>query len=337
MEEITLLGLTDEEVHERSEDGRVNKDPETTSRSTWQIVYANVFNPVNAIMLALFVLILIAGFPADGLFVGVVIGNSFIGVSQEMYARSELQKLQLLNSPNVRVFRNAEEVNIEAQAIVQDDLVIVGAGDQIVVDGEVLRTSGLEIDESLLTGESDPISKAIGDEVLSGSFVNAGSGIFQAKRVGSESYANSLALEAKRFSLVDSELRKGINKILRYVTPRFFIKNTLKEVYYDKTKLTDKKIDTYRDLILRENNRESFINRTNSSPVDYTQRLKSIVIPAQIIWGNEDEWISVDNAKLFSEALPNNRVDIMKETGHLPMEERPYESLELFLNFINEN
>ena len=129
----------------------------------------------------------------------------------------------------------------------------------------------------------------------------------------------------------------GINKILRYVTPRFFIKNTLKEVYYDKTKLTDKKIDTYRDLILRENNRESFINRTNSSPVDYTQRLKSIIIPAQIIWGNEDEWISVDNAKLFSEALPNNRVDIMKETGHLPMEERPYESLELLLNFINEN
>ena len=129
----------------------------------------------------------------------------------------------------------------------------------------------------------------------------------------------------------------GINKILRYVTPRFFIKNTLKEVYYDKTKLTDKKIDTYRDLILRENNRESFINRTNSSPVDYTQRLKSIVIPTQILWGNEDEWISVDNAKLFSEALPNNRVDIMKETGHLPMEERPYESLELFLNFINEN
>ena len=129
----------------------------------------------------------------------------------------------------------------------------------------------------------------------------------------------------------------GINKVLRYVTPRFFIKNTLKEVYYDKTKLTDKKIDTYRDLILRENNRESFINRTNSSPVDYTQRLKSIVIPTQILWGNEDEWISVDNAKLFSEALPNNRVDIMKETGHLPMEERPYESLELLLNFINEN
>ena len=129
----------------------------------------------------------------------------------------------------------------------------------------------------------------------------------------------------------------GINKILRYVTPRFFIKNTLKEVYFDKTKLTDKKIDTYRDLILRENNRESFINRSNSEPVDYTSRLKLINCPTQIIWGNEDEWIPVENAKFFSKSIQNTRVDIMQETGHLPMEERPYESLELLLNFINSN
>ena len=129
----------------------------------------------------------------------------------------------------------------------------------------------------------------------------------------------------------------GINKILRYVTPRFFIKNTLKEVYFDKTKLTDKKIDTYRDLILRENNRESFINRSNSEPVDYTSRLKLITCPTQIIWGNEDEWIPVENAKFFSKSIQNTRVDIMQETGHLPMEERPYKSLELLLNFINSN
>ena len=129
----------------------------------------------------------------------------------------------------------------------------------------------------------------------------------------------------------------GINKIIRYVTPRFFIKNTLKEVYFDKTKLTDKKIDTYRDLILRKNNRESFINRSNSEPVDYTSRLKLITCPTQIIWGNEDEWIPVENAKFFSKSIQNTRVDIMQETGHLPMEERPYESLELLLNFINSN
>ena len=129
----------------------------------------------------------------------------------------------------------------------------------------------------------------------------------------------------------------GINKILRYVTPRFFIKNTLKEVYFDKTKLTDKKIDTYRDLILRENNRESFINRSNSKPVDHTKRLKLITAPTQILWGNEDEWIPVENAKFFSQSITNNTVDIMYETGHIPMEERPYESLELFLNFIKSN
>ena len=215
MKGIAVQGLTHEEVIERTNDGRVNKDPETTSRSTWQIVYANVFNPVNAIMLALFVLILIAGFPADGLFVGVVISNSVIGVSQEIYARRELEKLQLLNSPSVRVIRNGAEEEVAADEVVQDDLVVTGAGDQIVVDGDVLETQGLEIDESLLTGESDPIAKEVGDEVLSGSFVNAGTGIFKVTRVGADSYANALALEAKRFSLVDSELRRGINSILR--------------------------------------------------------------------------------------------------------------------------
>jgi cation-transporting ATPase E len=212
---VAVQGLTLQEVAERTNDGRSNTDPETTSRSTWQIVYANVFNPVNAIMLALFVLILVAGFPADGLFVGVVISNSVIGVSQEVYARRELEKLQLLNSPSVRVIRDGVEGEIAAVEVVQDDLVITGAGDQIVVDGDVLETKGLEIDESLLTGESDPIAKKIGDEVLSGSFVNAGTGIFKVTRVGAESYANALALEAKQFSLVDSELRRGINSILR--------------------------------------------------------------------------------------------------------------------------
>lgn len=210
-----MQGLTLQEVAERTNDGRSNTDPETTSRSTWQIIYANVFNPVNAIMLALFVLILVAGFPADGLFVGVVISNSVIGVTQEVYARRELEKLQLLNSPSVKVIRDGIEGEIAAVEVVQDDLVITGAGDQIVVDGDVLETKGLEIDESLLTGESDPIAKKVGDEVLSGSFVNAGTGVFKVTRVGAESYANALALEAKQFSLVDSELRRGINSILR--------------------------------------------------------------------------------------------------------------------------
>ena len=128
-----------------------------------------------------------------------------------------------------------------------------------------------------------------------------------------------------------------INKLLRYVTPRFFIKNTLKEVYYDKTKLTKQKIDTYRDMVLRENNRESFIDRSLLKPQDYTDRLKFISTPTQIIWGNEDAWIPVSNATLFEKELPNTVINIMQKTGHIPMEERPLESLNLLLNFINSN
>ena len=128
-----------------------------------------------------------------------------------------------------------------------------------------------------------------------------------------------------------------IKDILRYVTPRFFIKNTLKEVYHDESKLTDKKIDTYRDLILREDNREAFIYRSKNKSVDYTDRLTEIKIPTQILWGDNDAWIPVENAKLFAEKISNVKVDIMKDTGHIPMEERPEESLKLFVDFIKSN
>ena len=211
----TFDGLNSGEVATRKNNGQTNKAPETTSRSLSEIIYANVFNPVNAIMLALFVLILIAGFPADGLFVGVVIGNSVIGVAQEVYARRELMKLQLLNAPNVFVRRDGEEKEIDSEEIVLDDLLVISAGDQVVVDGDVIQSNSLEIDESLLTGESDAIVKETNDELLSGSFVNAGSGTYRARRIGADSYANTLAMEAKQFELVDSELRNGINIILR--------------------------------------------------------------------------------------------------------------------------
>ena len=210
-------GLTTDEVERRTAEGKTNEAPEGTTRSTSQIVFANIFNPVNAIMLALFVLILIAGFPADGLFVGVVISNSVIGIAQELYARRELRKLELLNAPAARVRRDGTEQEIAVDTIVSDDIVLLAPGDQVVVDGEVIASLGLELDESLLTGEADPIDKNLGDEVLSGSFVNAGSGEYRATKVGAESYANTLAAEAKKFTLVDSELRKGINLILRFL------------------------------------------------------------------------------------------------------------------------
>jgi cation-transporting P-type ATPase E len=208
-------GLTDAEVRQRRADGRANTVPTGTSRTVGQIVFANVFNPVNAIMLSLFALILVAGFPADGLFVGVVASNAIIGIVQELYARRELHKLQLLNAPRARVVRDGTEHEVDVADIVADDVVLLAPGDQIVVDGAVLWSDGLEIDESLLTGESDPVDKDADDEVLSGSFVAAGSGACRATRVGAESYANSLAEQAKQFDLVDSELRRGINTVLK--------------------------------------------------------------------------------------------------------------------------
>ena len=208
-------GLTSAEVAERRADGRVNTSPRGTSRTAGQIVFANVFNPVNAIMLSLFILILIAGFPADGLFVGVVVSNTVIGIAQELYARHELRKLQLLNAPHARVIRDGVEHNIDVDDIVVDDVVLLVPGDQVVIDGTVLWADGLEADESLLTGEADPVDKDVDDEVLSGSFVSAGSGACRAVRVGAQSYANTLAEEAKTFTLVDSELRRGINKVLK--------------------------------------------------------------------------------------------------------------------------
>ena len=111
----------------------------------------------------------------------------------------------------------------------------------------------------------------------------------------------------------------------------------LKEVYYDESKLSNKKIETYRDLILRESNRQSFIDRAYIKAIDHTNRLKLIYTPTLILWGKQDAWIPSYNAKLFDDLLPNSEVAIMDETGHIPMEERPMESLEIVKNFIKNN
>ncbi len=210
-----LTGLTTSEVQQRRADGRINAEPPGTTRTLGQIVFANVFNPVSAILFSLFVLILVAGYPADGLFVGVVGSNAVIGIVQELYARRQLRKLEVLNAPRAKVLRDGEEQDIDVSGIVVDDVLLLVPGDQIVVDGTVLWSDGLEIDESLLTGEAEPVGKQTRDEVLSGSFVAVGTGACQATRVGAESYANSLAGQARQFTLVDSELRRGINQVLK--------------------------------------------------------------------------------------------------------------------------
>ncbi len=211
-------GLTDAEVAERVESGRVNRAPGGTSRSLWAIVRANVFTRFNAILGSLLVVILTIGPLQDALFGIVLVTNTGIGIYQEWRAKRTLDRLSLLTAPAVTVARNGQRHEITLEDVVDGDVVELGQGTQIVADGEVLAADALEVDESLLSGESVPEAKAPGDEVLSGSFVTAGQGWYRADRIGAESYANQLASEARRFSLVRSELRRGTDRILGMVT-----------------------------------------------------------------------------------------------------------------------
>jgi len=211
-------GLTGAEVASRVSDGRTNHVPAAPTRTTGQILRANLLTPVNAIVGVLFVLVVVAnGIGPDALFVGVIVANSLIGTFQEVRARAALDRLAVLNTPRAVVIRDGSETEIAVGDVVADDLLVLAPGRQVVVDGEVVDEAGLELNESLLTGEIDPIRKHEGDEVLSGSFVAAGTGTFRATRVGAQSYASRLADDARRFTLVHSELRTGVNRILEFL------------------------------------------------------------------------------------------------------------------------
>ena len=220
--ETPLTGLTAAEVQERVAQGATNTSSERTSRTFGEIVRANVFTRFNAILGVLLVVILAVGHPQDALFGIVLVSNALIGIIQELRAKRTLDQLAVLSAPQVRVVREGEAREVGVDDVVLDDVVELRTGDQIAADGTVRATTALQVDESLLTGESDPVDKDITDHVLSGSFVVAGSGEFQATAVGDDAYARKLAAEARRFQLARSELMDGINRILRYVTWAIF-------------------------------------------------------------------------------------------------------------------
>ncbi len=212
------VGLNAAEVDQRRREGRTNDVPDAPVRTVGQIVRNNVLTPVNAIIGSMFVLIMVAGFPADALFAGVVVSNSVIGIAQELRARRTLHRLAVLSAPRARVVRDGHTLEVGTSDVVADDILELQPGDQLVVDGEVVAARGLEIDESLLTGESDPVDKAPGDGVMSGSFVSAGAGWYRATAIGADSYAARLSEEARRFKLAGSELKGGVNLVLRRLT-----------------------------------------------------------------------------------------------------------------------
>jgi cation-transporting ATPase E len=211
-------GLSAADVAERVEKGEVNRAPAAPTRTVSQIVRANVFTRFNALLGAMLVLILIVGPLQDALFGVVLVANTLIGIVQELRAKRTLDRLTLLTAPTATVVRDGDASRVAASAVVRDDVLALEPGDQIVVDGDVLLSDRLEVDESLLTGESEPVVKAPGDRVLSGSFVVAGTGRIEVRELGADAYAARIAEDARRFTLTRSELRSGIDRILTYVT-----------------------------------------------------------------------------------------------------------------------
>ena len=212
------IGLSDAEVAQRVADGRTNDVPTRAARSVSDIVRANIFTRINAILSVLFLIVVATGSLINGLFGLLIIANSGIGIIQELRAKQTLDKLAIVGQAKPAVRRQSGVRAVPPNEVVLDDIIEIGPGDQIVVDGEIVEESNLEVDESLLTGEADSIAKDAGDAVMSGSFVVAGTGAYRATKVGREAYAAKLAEEASKFTLVKSELRSGINKILQFIT-----------------------------------------------------------------------------------------------------------------------
>lgn len=207
-------GLSSADVAARVSAGKVNVTDDTSSRSLWEIIRGNLFTLFNAILGVALVVVLSVGAWKDAVFGFVLVFNTLIGAVTEYRAKRTLDRLAILNQSEVTVIRDGAEHRVPTREVVLDEVMRLTLGDQIPADGEVLTSSGLEVDESMLTGESEPVDKAPGDAVLSGSAVVAGSAVVRATKVGPDAYAQKITSQAKQFSLVGSELRSGINKVL---------------------------------------------------------------------------------------------------------------------------
>ena len=217
IETLTYPGLTTDEVRTRVAAGQVNDVRDKGSRSLASILRSNTLTWFNALIGTLWVVMIMVAPWQDALFGLVIVFNTLIGTIQEYRSARTLAKLSLLNEARPTVVRDGRPTDVGLRELVVDDLVLVSTGDQIAVDGEVLSADGLEVDESLLTGEADPVGKSAGDELMSGSFVVSGSASYRVTRVGADSFAGRLTAQARTFQTTTSELRDSINRFIRYI------------------------------------------------------------------------------------------------------------------------
>jgi cation-transporting P-type ATPase E len=217
-QETSGRGLSEEEAARRAAGGRANAAPAISGRTLADILRENLLTRFNALLGSLLVVILVVGPIQDAVFGLILVANAVIGIAQELRAKTTLDRLAILSAPGAQVIRDGASRKIPVTEIVEGDLLEVGPGDEVVVDGRLQSAEALDLDESLLTGESVPVRKSRGGELLAGSFVAAGSGRYHATRVGEASYARRLTAVARRFQLVPSELMRGVNQVLRIVT-----------------------------------------------------------------------------------------------------------------------
>ncbi len=211
-------GLTQAEVARRIREGKTNQSSDKTSRTVGEIVRANVVTRFNALLALLFIIVMIFGQPLDGTFGIIIFFNSMIGIIQELRAKRTLDRLALITAPRTVVIRDGEHQQIPSSEIVEGDIIELAIGDQVPADGEVISREGLEVDESLLTGESDAIAKRDGASVMSGSFVTAGRGLVRVTAVGEQAYARQITNQVKQFKRTESELINGTNRLLKYIS-----------------------------------------------------------------------------------------------------------------------
>ena len=212
------LSLTTAEAAERRAQGLGNVSTDDARRTVGDIVRANVLTRFNAILGSLLVVVLLTREYRDALFGIVLVTNAVVGIGQELRAKRTLDRLAVLSAPTASVLRDGAVQEMEPAELVQGDVVQITSGDQLLVDGVVRTSAGLEVDESLISGESEPVARGPGDLVRSGSFVVAGEGRFEATAVGDDAYAVRLTKEAQRFATTRSELRAGTDVILRIGT-----------------------------------------------------------------------------------------------------------------------
>ncbi|GAB96610.1 putative cation-transporting ATPase [Kineosphaera limosa NBRC 100340] len=242
-------GLTAAQVAERVAAGEVNAVENVTSRPLIEIIKTNVFTRFNGLLGMLMVMVMLTGRFLDGIFGVAALINSIFGIAQELTAKRKLDSLAVLNAPTIHVVRDGVTESIPTGDVVKGDVVELRSGDQVPADGTVIGDQGLEIDESNLTGESDPMPKAVGDEVASGTVVVAGRGWFRADVVGAATQANRLSAQARKFTRAHSDVQHSINILLRWLT--WIVIVAIPVVFFNQWRADGENLAQWREIIVR--------------------------------------------------------------------------------------